>query len=65
MTTFHKALIAYSLFGLIMGSRLVFLARTTTQRWVTVIVGGPIIWAMFIYNFVKEFWKNIKKEMGK
>jgi len=54
-------IIGYIIFGAIMGFRLIPMAKTKTERILTLIVSGPVIWVLFSFYYIREVVKKIKE----
>jgi len=46
-------MLVYTIFGFLWGMKLVPLAKTQGQRWITLGVGGPLIWILFMYYLTR------------
>jgi len=44
-----------------MGFRLIPMAKTKTERILTLIVSGPVIWVLFSFYYIREVVKKIKE----
>jgi len=44
-----------------MGFRLIPMAKTKTERLLTLLVSGPVIWILFSFYYIREVVKRIKE----
>ena len=56
------AVIGYIFFGMVMGFRLIPMAKTKTERILTLLVSGPVIWVLFSFFYVREITRIMKGE---
>ena len=55
-------IIVYIILGAIMGFRLIPMAKTKTERILTLIVSGPVIWILFSFYYIREILRLLMEE---